>query len=417
MKIVTIAVAALAAPIALAHPAYAAPGDPVKVSDRLTFDPIIDLRARYEAVDQPATDADAVTVRLRAGFELKEKSGLSFLAEGEGTLAIGKDYNAFPFAIVDSQRRTAYSVVADPMNVELNRLQLQYKSKAATLTVGRQRINLDDQRFVGSVGWRQNEQTFDAARAEAKLGPVTLDGTYAISQRTIFGAEAGPRTAYDGDFVFLGAGVKAGPVQLKAFAYLLDYDLKEQAGALATSNADTQTYGLRATAGFNLAAKTKLNLVASYARQSDWKDNPSNYAVDYINAEAGLAFGDLGITGGYEKLGAQGGKAFQTPMATLHKFNGWADLFLTTPANGIEDFYAGLSYKLPQVKALPGLNAAVTFHRFESDTGSLHYGDEWDASIGFKVKRVGVLFKFADYNADLFGTDTRKFWVQFEMAY
>ena len=133
--------------------------------------------------------------------------------------------------------------------------------------------------------------------------------------------------------------------------------------------------------------------------------------------DAGLAFGDLGITGGYEKLGAQGGKAFQTPMATLHKFNGWADLFLTTPANGIEDFYAGLSYKLPQVKALPGLNAAVTFHRFESDTGSLHYGDEWDASIGFKVKRVGVLFKFADYNADLFGTDTRKFWVQFEMAY
>ena len=139
----------------------------------------------------------------------------------------------FPSRLPSSQRRTAFSVVADPENIELNRLQLQYKGKAVTVTVGRQRINLDDQRFVGAVGWRQNEQTFDAARIEAKIGPVSLDGTYAISQRTIWGYEGEGRTAFDGDFVFLGAGAKLGPVQLKAFAYLLDYDAKEQPGALA----------------------------------------------------------------------------------------------------------------------------------------------------------------------------------------
>ncbi|MBS0476182.1 MAG: alginate export family protein [Proteobacteria bacterium] len=417
MKYHLFAAAVLAAPLALAHPALAAPGDPVALGDGLSLDPIVEGRLRYENVDTPTLDADAVTLRLRAGAELKHKSGLSLLVEGEGTLALTKDYNAFPFAIADSQRRTGYAVVADPMNVELNRLQVQYKSKPLTLTLGRQRINLDDQRWVGSVGWRQNEQTFDALRAEARLGPVNVDATYSLSQRTIFGVDAGPRLAYDGHFTFLGAGAKLGPVNVKGFAYLLDYDPAEQLGALAVTNADTQTYGARATSAFKLAPKLSLNLAASYARQSPWKDNPAHYGADYIAAEAGLGLGPIGMNAGYEKLGSDNGHALQTPMATLHKFNGWADLFLTTPAAGLEDWYGGATVKFPTVKPLPGLNAGVTFHRFESDAGNLHYGDEWDASLGFKLGRANLLAKFADYNAATFGADTRKIWLQVEFAY
>ena len=417
MRKFVMAAAALAAPVTFALPAFAAPGDAIKVSDDLTIDPIIDTRLRYEAVDTPTVDADAVTLRLRAGFETKHSSGLSFLAEAEGALAIADNYNAFPFAITDSQRRTGYAVVADPMNVELNRLQVQYKSKLATVTVGRQRINLDDQRFVGAVGWRQNEQTFDAARLEAKVGPVSFDGTYAISQRTIWGIDAGSRNAFDGDFAFLGLGAKLGPVQVKAFAYLLDFDAKEQLGALATTNADTQTWGLRAAGTFALGKTTKLNLTAAYAVQSDWKTNPVNYSAEYVLAEAGLAHGPFGVTGGYEKLGSDAGRAVQTPMATLHKFQGWADLFLTTPAAGIEDWYLGATYKFASVKALPGLNAAVTWHRYEADAGSLHYGNEWNASLGFKLGRAAILAKYADYNAAGLGVNTRKFWLQVEVTY
>jgi Alginate export len=423
MKKFLLAATACAAPIALAHPAWAAPGDPVKLGNGLSLDPIVDARLRYEGVDTPVLDADALTLRLRTGAELKHASGLSFLAEGEGTLALSKDYNAFPFPIVDSQRRTTHAVVPDPMNIDLNRLQVQYKGKAVTVTLGRQRINLDDQRFVGSVAWRQNEQTFDAVRGEAKLGPVSFDGTYAISQHTIFGVDAGPRQTYDGRFAFLGATTKLGPVQVKGFAYLLDFDRKEQGGPLAVTNADTQTWGGRATAGFNLAKTTKLNLMASYARQSGYQDNPLDYDVDYIAAEAGLAHGNLGATLGYEKLGsglsATGPRrAFQTPMATLHKFNGWADLFLTTPAGGLEDLYGGISYKFNQVKALPGLNAAVTWHRFESDLGSIRYGDELNASLGFKLGRVGMLVKYADFKGKAPGfADARKLWLQAEIAY
>lgn len=411
MRFRLLAAAALAAPIALAQPAFAAPGDPIKVSDSLSIDPIVDARLRYEHVDQPATDADALTMRLRGGLELKHASGLSVLAEAEGTLAIVDNYNAFPFPIVDSQRRPQYSVVPDPMNVELNRLQLQYKDKSVTGTLGRQRINLDDQRWVGSVGWRQNEQTFDAVRGEAKFGPVSLDAIYSNSQRTIFGVEAGPRQSYDGDFFLGGVGMKLGPVQAKGFAYLIDY---EEPFFLANSS---QTYGLRVTAPIPISERVKLSLTGSYARQSDYGDNPFDYSVDYVAAEASLAIKGLVLTGGWELLGSDRGRAVQTPMATLHKFNGWADVFLTTPDSGLQDAYAGIAYKFTGVKALPGLNAAVTFHQFDSDAGDVEFGTEWDASIGFKLGPVGLLAKYANYKAVDFGVDTQKFWLQAEIAY
>lgn len=420
-------VAGLATLIAFAHPALAASpqpskfGDPFPLGDEFTLDPIVEGRLRWEHVEQPTADADAVTLRLRLGGELKHvKSHLALLAEAEDTVAFGNGYNAFPFVITSSQRHPEFSTIADPENIELNRLQLQYKDKAVTLTVGRQRIALDDQRFVGAVAWRQNEQTFDAARAEAKMGQFTFDGTYSSSQRTVFGHDAGPRLAYDGHFVFLDAGAKLGSVNIKSFAYLLDYALAEQAGTLAVSLADTQTYGVRATSSLQLSKVVKLNLAASFARQSSFQQNPLHYRTNYYAAEAALAKQGFAAIIGFEQLGANPlvGRSFQTPMATLHKFNGWADLFLTTPPNGLQDVYGGLTYAFSKGKALPGLNATVTYHQFNSQVGSVSYGHEWDASAGLKLARgINGLVKFADYTARGFGADTRKLWLQVELAY
>jgi hypothetical protein len=378
--------------------------------DNLQVKPLLDARLRYENVDQPSMDADALTLRLRAGAEAT-LGHFSLLAEAEGTAALIDNYNAFPFSLPgEEQWRPDHSVIADPMSIELNRLQLQYKAEGTTVTLGRQRINIDDQRWVGSVGWRQNEQTFDALRGEAKLGKVVLDLTYAISQRTIFGIDAGPRAAYRGEFLFAGAGTKLGPIEGKLFSYLLDYD---EVFFLANSS---QTYGLTLSTVVPVGAKTKISLRASYARQSDYGENPFDYSADYWSIDAGTTLAGFGLAGGWEKLGSDNGRGLQTPMATLHKFNGWADLFLTTPANGLEDGYVSLSRKFESVKALPGLNATVAFHQFDSDVGNIEYGTEWDASLGFKLGRVALLAKFADYDAKDFGVDTRKFWLQAEWA-
>ena len=390
---------AAASAIALATPAFAAPGDPVEVSENLTIDPIIDGRLRYETVDQDNAlkNADALTMRLRAGAEFKMHS-LSLLVEGEGTLAMIDDYND------TNGNGVGYSVVADPDNVELNRFQLQYKTAGGTVTLGRQRIILGNARFVGNVGWRQNEQTFDAVRGQTKVGPVSVDATYAIAQKTIFGVDAGPRQNFQGNFYLINAGVKAGPVGLTAFAYLLDYD-----DVLTNS---TKTFGARATAAFPLGAGAKLSLAASYARQADYADSPLDYSADYIHGEVGVTYSGFGIKGGYELLGSDNGAGFRTPMATLHAFNGWADVFLNTPDAGLEDMYVGASYDFKKLNLLPGLKAQVVYHEFDSDVGSLSYGSEIDASLGFKVGPVGILAKYANYDSDGFAVDTEKFWLQ-----
>lgn len=390
------------------------------LAEDIALKPIIEARLRYENVDQTGVlnEADAITLRMRAGVEAKT-GAFALLAETEATLAISERYNSGLNGL------GAYPVVADPQNVELNRLQLQFTGLPKTVvTVGRQRINLDDQRFVGSVGWRQNEQTFDAARVEwSGIKGVKADLTYAWSDRTIWGVDGiGARQqSVGGDNVFANLGYKGTTFSITGFAYLVDQD----EAVVQAFRLSSQTYGVRANATLPLG-KAKLGLVGSYARQSDYHNNPNDSTADYWLGEAVLDVAGFKVTGGYEVLGADGGIAltsFQTPLATLHKFNGTADKFLTTPANGLRDLYIGLSKAFPKAKALPGLNAAVTWHRFSSDRLGLDYGDEWDAQLGWKIgKKVSFLAKAAFYDrtgaADFAGdADTEKFWLQLEYIF
>lgn len=398
----------------------------------IVFKPIIEARLRYETVDQdgpaPLTssrDADAVTVRLRAGGEIS-KGPFAFLAEGEGTLAIDEDYNS------GVNGKTLYPVVPDPENVELNRLQLQYRTKPLVVTVGRQRINLDDQRFVGSVAWRQNEQTFDAVRVEYMgVKNLKVDVTYAISARTIWGIDGGKfgatnrPTQIDGDDIFANISYKTKYGTLTGFAYLVDED--EAVAALRRNS--SQTYGARFAGAMPLSKKVKLSYLASYAHQSDYRGNPVDYSADYAAAELGLDVAAFKLTGGYELLGSDagatgiaGGFAFQTPFATLHKFNGWADKFLTTPGTGIQDYYAGVGYTVPKIGKAGPLVASFTYHHFSSDRLSIHYGDEYNAQVTLKLdKHLSALVKYADYDrkgvASFTGdADTKKFWAQIDYA-
>ena len=402
--------ASAAMAMAMAAPVAAQSTGDTAAPDRLEIKPILEARLRFESVDQGVLDAEALTLRLRAGAEARF-GRLSLLAEGEGTVAPVADYNAFAFPLQgESQRRPQYAVVADPENGELNRLQLHYRFRDGAVTLGRQRINLDDQRWVGSVGWRQNEQTFDAVRGEARLGPVAADLTYAISQRTIFGADAGPRTAFDGEFLFAGLSSRLGPVQGKLFAYLLDYD---EDFFLTNSS---QTYGGILSGSVSVARDARLSLRASYARQSDFAANPFEYAADYWAFEGGGTLAGFTIAAGWEQLGSDNGRAVQTPMATLHKFNGWADLFLATPAAGLEDAYLSVGRNFGAAGPLRDMSVQLAYHQFDSAIGNVEYGTEWNASVGFRMGRISLLVKYADYEARDFGADTRKLWLQAEWA-
>lgn len=378
---------------------------PFEVANDLTLDPIMAARLRYETVDAEngLDGAEAVTSRIRAGFQLRSGT-IALLAEGEGTLALLDDYND----TLLSNGIEPFPVVADPENFELNRLQFSVMRDGTRAMIGRQRIILDDARFVGNVGWRQNEQTFDALRGRARFGPVALDATYAISQRTIFGVDS-PNEYFDGDFVFINAGADVVGVDAKAFAYLIDYDAR-----VAFSS---QTYGFRAAVELPLAV-FPVTAEASFATQSDYRSNPVDYTAEYYSFRFGTQVTGFAVAAGYEELGSDGGvAAFQTPMATLHAFQGWADVFLVTPATGVRDYYASASYNFGDSLPLAGLNTAVAYHRFDSDFGDINHGSEWDASLGFKLGAVSLLAKYANYDASAFAVDTEKFWLQADVSF
>lgn len=381
--------------------------------------PIVDLRVRYEGVEQAgiAREAEAFTLRARAGVEVSS-GAFGWLAELEGTEALGDNYNS------GLNGNLGYPVVADPENLELNRLQVQYKGFANTvLTAGRQRINLDDQRFVGSVGWRDNEQTFDALRMEwtgpgqSKLSKLKLDASYAWSVRTIWGKDgAGTRPPeIDGDNVFASLAYPTALGTLSGFAYLVDQDETAVFGRRLSS----QTYGTR-LAGTRAFESAKLSYALSYARQSDYHDNPNRYAADYWLADASVDVGAIRLGAGYEVLGADAGLALtsvQTPLATLHKFQGWADKFLTTPPNGLRDLYCSAGWNRKQLGKLSNVSVSAVWHQFESDRLAQDYGSELNLVAAARIGKFNVLAKYADYRADQFATDTHKAWLQAEWVY
>ena len=391
----------------VATPAFA---DPIKLK------PLIDARLRYEGVEQAgiANRADAVTARVRAGFEAKA-GAFAILAETEATLAISDNYNS------GVNGRTTFPTVADPQNIELNRLQLQYRGLPKTVvTVGRQRINLDDQRFVGAVGWRENEQTFDAARVEwSGVKDLKADLAYSWSDRTVWGINGGNRfgparyQSIGGSNVFANLALTTKVGTLTGFTYLVDQD---EPLTLANSSS---TYGARFAGAYAFPSKAKLSYALSYARQNDYRRNPNRYTANYAAGEIGVAVKAFTLGAGFEVLGASNGVAltsFQTPLATLHKFNGWADKFLVTPANGLRDAYGSLAYSWKKLGKIDTLALAAIYHRYNSDRASQYYGDEIDLSAVAKVKRYTFTLKYADYRASGFATDTRKLWASLEWA-
>ena len=351
----------------------------------------VNLRARYEGVDQDGIDkkASALTLKSRITVNTGSYSNFSLGLEIDKVDAFVDDYNS------KTNGKTEYPVVADPQGTGVNQGFIKYANDGFTAVAGRQRILHNNQRFVGGVGWRQNEQTYDGVRAQYKADAFSVDYSYIQSISSITDADV------KGEFNLINAKYKINKNhKLAGFAYLLDYE------AVANYKNSSSTVGALYNGKFG-----KFLVNASLASQSDSGDNPMSYSAMYINAEAGYNFDQVTVIGGYELLGSDDGKvAFNTPLATKHKFNGWADKFLGTPKEGLQDIYLTAKGKVSGVKW------AATYHDFSSDEGSIDFGNEIDLVATYQInKNYGVLVKAANYSEGDSGiapTDTNKLWVQ-----
>lgn len=380
----------------------------------ITLKPVAEARIRYEHVDQaglPQTTADALTLRGRAGVQATT-GAFGATVVGQGTLAVADDY-------YDGLRGAATRpLVADPQNVALYIGEVHYKTKGFTLTGGRQRIVMDDERFVGNVGFRDNAQTFDAVRAEISPAKgLKLDVVYAWNVRTIWGEDGrGARArSIGGDNILANLSYVTPLGTLTGFSYLVDQDEAAVQGFRLSS----QTYGGRLAGSRALSKAAKFSYQFSYARQSDYHRNPNRYAANYWLADATLDVKGWKLNAGYEVLGATSGAAltsFQTPLGTNFKFQGWADKFLTTPADGVRDLYAGGGYGWKTLGPLSGVALLGTWHRFEADRIDQHYGDEIDLLASAKLKKTTIAVRYAHYEAKRMATDTDKLWLQLDWS-
>jgi hypothetical protein len=378
-------------------------------NDTKAITPYADIRYRLEVVDQVGLpdDGTASTLRLRAGVKTAEWNGFSALVEGEAIAVIGEaSYND------TVNGKTTYPVVADPSDVLLNQAYLRWRPvKQVEAVAGRQAVNLDNQRWIGSVGWRQNDQTLDAARVTVKpVENLAFDYLYSWRVNRVFGPDSPQGIWRDSDihgaraaYTVMGFGT------LSVYGYWLEI--------LPAPVSSSQTIGVRVAGERALGKGTRLLYAAEYARQIDHGVNPRDFALDYVLVEPGFAAGAMTFKGGYERLEGNGTVALQTPLATLHAFNGWADKFLTTPANGLRDLYLDAGWKAAK-GPFKGLALRLAWHDFNSTVGGIDYGSEWNAQASYPIgKHLTVLAKFARYEADAFATDTTKAWFSIEAKF
>lgn len=294
------------------------------------------------------------------------------------------------------------TVVADPSETEVNQAWISYSNWDSSLKVGRQRILLDNARFVGNVGWRQNEQTYDALSFSNKSIPdTTVFYSYVHNVNRIFG-DAHPSGNFHSDTHLANISYSGIPVgTLTGYGYFLDLE-----NAPANSS---NTIGASFDGSHPITQDLKGTYRAEYAYQSDAADNPVNYTAHYYHFQLGGVYQNANAGAGYEVLTDDNGVGFSTPLATLHAFNGWADVFLATPSNGLKDFYVWAGYEFPC-----NIPVKFFFHKFNSNTGGSDYGQEFDLVASRKFgKHWTVLAKFAYYDAeDMPYQDTLKTWLQ-----
>ena len=374
----------------------------------------LQIRPRYEFVDEDndKDNANAFTVRTAIGAKF-DALGLDGLA-AELEMMDVRNFGADNYA----PESTGYSIVADGEQTRVTQANISYAKEGFVGVVGRKGINLDNQRFIGTVDWRQMPQTYDLASVAYKgIENLDLMAAYVWQVNRIFDRDLGGLKIpeFDTNTVLLHAAYKAAP-ELTITAY--DY--------MVASFADH--IGIRAAGGTTLENGVTLDYMAEYAKQTDaslkessapFNDIEPMQDADYYRFGLGGSHHGFTVGACYEVLGEKGNgtNAFYTPLSTLHAMNGWADIFLGgTPADGLEDLSVKLGYADKALGKILGI-----YHKFDSDAGSVDYGSEFDVVYTKNVmKSVNMMLKGAVYtqgDATTPYVDTTKYWVMFDYNY
>ncbi|MEM1434422.1 MAG: alginate export family protein [Pseudomonadota bacterium] len=363
----------------------------------------LDLRYRYETVDSDSFDKRARASLLRSRLTLTTGAvgGVTALFEVDNVAGIGVD----DFNSTDNGK-SEFPTIADPEGTEFNQAWVALSNGGFNATLGRQRVLLGEMRFIGSKPWRNNEQTYDGLRLRWQAGSaLSIDASYVNQINRIFGPEDGTNPAdWHGDNLFLNAEYRPTPNHtITAFAYLLDVEAQRTFTAAQTVNNSSSSYGIEYQ-----GALSAVELRAAVATQVDAGASELNYRAPYYLVELGAPWAGFGFRAAYEVLGTDNGVGLATPLANGHRYQGWADQFLATPQDGLEDAWISVDRTLGPV--------AITarYHSFRAESSSTVFGSEVDLQALWTVnERLTATLKAGLFNAEAADrfTDTTKAWL------
>ncbi len=414
------------------------------------------VRARYENVDQdnlqPAPNGSkelknsyAFTTRTLLGWQTAPYKNFSFAAQLTDVHEFNDDFNDRRGNVpeqsngtgVSSLYKRQFANIVDPAFTDINQLFVDWTGiKNTKVRLGRQVVNLDNVRFIGDIAFRQNTQVFDGVSILNKSIPDTeLFYSHFYQVRQINTADR------YGNIDLINAKYRISPTEsLVGYGYFVDVaNLSQNAGSPAAAgyvsqggnglgssqdtpkvggvpfaDASSKTFGLRLDGVHIFTPNWKGLYTAEYAKQDDYRGGNSAIDAHYLKIGGGAAYNAWSIRLDHEVLSSNNGKyAFQTPLGTNHLFQGWADLFLVTPRQGIKDTFVTVSGAIDKLKIFS------EFHVFKSDEnfetlGSTpanrrfgdKYGTEFDLGLTYMVNdNLLTKFEYAKFNeSDVYGT-------------
>ncbi|HHJ36537.1 MAG TPA: hypothetical protein ENJ87_12300 [Gammaproteobacteria bacterium] len=423
--------------------------------------PDLVLRLRYENVsdDIPASSplanadkANLLSLRTVLGYSTARYKGFYGRIEFEATSHVG-DTNAltvgddltFPPGPAGSRVAAGHAVIPDSAQEGFNEAYIAWRSASSgcsnapggcngstTIKVGRQQIIYDNHRWIGNIVWRQNFQSYDAVRIDnTSINNLSLSYAFLNRVNRTFGEDSAFNVFDMDDSHFINIAYKTPVGKLIGYGYLLDFKdnkrtpFPEGVGVgPGIVNFDSNTFGLRFVGKHKAGDALSVLYDFEWANQNPVHDaGPTLSDNNYYNVELGGAFKVGGkpvvVKVGREVLEGNGVNALQTPLATIHAFNGWADKFVgapggtSTPVGGLEDTSVTLV-----VKGLIGKSKLVfQYHDYQANKtvgGVKDYGNEFGLLLAkpFTKEWFGLV-KYANFSdgGDGFSVDTEKYWV------
>ncbi len=427
-----------------------------------------------------ADQADLLSLRMQLGYTTARWHGFYARIEGEAAYRIGSDdaFNvgndlSFPPGPGGSRIQTGAAVIPDNNFQEVNEAYIGWRSGSGSCAnspgfcdgktsfkLGRQTIIYDNHRWVGDVIWRNNNVSMNAFRFDNNsIKNLGISYSYVKKVKRLFGAKSiFDEWKFDDGHLINLTYTFPQIGKLTAYGYLLDFEdnrrtpFPEGNGIappfVGPVSFDSDTWGAR-WVGTHEIGSFNLQTEFEWANQDPKEDageSPVTGAEildfddnDYMNIELGLNWGGQRVDNvgflpvgspsyqirvGHEVLEGNGVNALQTPLATVHAFNGWADVFVggpggsNTPVGGLED--TSITF---QVLGLFGdyigkNKIVIAYHEYEAEDSGValdDYGDEinllWGKPNLFGKNNLLGAIKYADYDADDFGVDVTKWWM------